>query len=448
MPGCKNSMGVLAGAFIAVLVLPLPGAADSGADPDPTYNDVTFSRDIAPILQENCQNCHRPNSIGPMSLLTYEEVRPWASVIKQRVEGREMPPYHLDPYLGIQDVKNDWRLSEEQIAMISAWVDLGAPEGDPADLPPPAEFPDPLEWRIADQLGPPDIVIRSEPFTLHPGGGDVWWQPVVDPGFTEDLWIKGLAVRPTTLEGAQIVHHANPYIVVQNEEGQWERQSVITEYAMGKMGEILPLDAARKFPAGAKIGWDIHYYPMGETVVNDVVELGIWLHEPENRPDYEQTLRLYPLDGDLVIPPHGTAMTQGYHSYDHPIRIDSFQPHGHTRLRAKSMEVFYPETGQRELLAMVTDFDARWHHSYIFDDDSAPLIPANAVVIYTAWYDNTADNPVNPDPDVWVYRGQRTTDEMSHAWVSVTHLDQEGYDRLVKEREAKKKAQAGAAAEQ
>ena len=129
-------------------------------------------------------------------------------------------------------------------------------------------------------------------------------------------------------------------------------------------------------------------------------------------------------------------MTQGFQRWDHPVRLDSFQPHGHVHLHAMSIRAIYPD-GSEELISMVTDFNARWHHSYIYGDDSAPLLPEGTVLVMTGWYDNTADNPLNPDPEIWYARGARTTDEMSHAWLAVTHLTDEGYERLVEEREAK-----------
>ena len=134
--------------------------------------------------------------------------------------------------------------------------------------------------------------------------------------------------------------------------------------------------------------------------------------------------------------PHGTAMMQGFHSFDHPVRLDSFQPHGHLRLRSASLEVFYPETGRSEMLSMISNWSATWHQSHIYNSDVAPLIPAGAVIITKQWYDNTAGNPNNPDPDQWVADGSRTADEMSHAWIAVTHLDEEGYEEMMEEREA------------
>ena len=135
-------------------------------------------------------------------------------------------------------------------------------------------------------------------------------------------------------------------------------------------------------------------------------------------------------------------MTQGFHSFDHPVRIDSFQPHGHLRLRSGSLEIFYPETGRTEIISMVSNWSATWHQSHIYESNVAPLIPTGAVLVIKQWYDNTAGNPNNPDPDQWVDGGSfwslvklsRTADEMSHAWIAITHLDDEGYDRLMEER--------------
>jgi hypothetical protein len=127
-------------------------------------------------------------------------------------------------------------------------------------------------------------------------------------------------------------------------------------------------------------------------------------------------------------------MTQGLHVWDHPVRIDSWQPHGHLRLRAASLEIFYPETGRTETISMVSAWSAIWHQSHIYGADSAPLVPAGAVMIQKNWYDNTANNPNNPDPDQWVDYGARTADEMGHGWLAVTHLDEEGYQKLLAER--------------
>ena len=417
----------------AALLAPCALAAQSTNGDEP---EITFTRDIAPIVQENCQICHRESSVAPMSFVTYRDVRRYARRIREQVSRRLMPPYHLDVGVGIQDIKDDWRLEQEDIETVVAWVDAGSPEGDPADMPPAMEWPNRQMWQLEHILGPPDHVIKSKPFTVPAEGGDTWWRPRVPTGLGEDRWVRAFETRPSFPAGRQVVHHAIPRLLRLNEEGEYQRMVSLSEYAMGKVGEIVPADAGRLLQANDLIEWDAHYYPIGYEVPDDQVELGIWFHEEGYTPEFEQDLRLYPLRGDIALAPGGTAMTQGFKRWDHPVRLDSFQPHGHVHLHAMSIKAIYPD-GREELISMVTDFDARWHHSYIYGDDSAPLLPEGTVLVMTGWYDNTADNPLNPDPEIWYARGDRTTDEMSHAWLAITHLTDEGYERLVEEREAK-----------
>jgi hypothetical protein len=431
--------------FVGLLASP-EGSIAAQQTPDAT---PTFASDVALILQENCQVCHRPGAIGPMSLLTYEEVRPWGAVIREKVSAREMPPYHYDSDVGVQGLKGDMRLSEREIETILAWVDGGMPMGDPDALPAPVTWPDPGSWRLAERYGEPDVVIASAPYDVPATGQDIWWQPSVPTGLTESRCIKAIETKPS-VPGRAFTHHANSTIEVRTADGNLRPSGRLSEYALGKLGEIVPDDACRTIPADSYISWDIHYYPAGEAVPGDQVEVGIWFHDDEafdRQAAYRQDLTLYFLQGgDYDIPPHGKLMTQGFHSFDHPVRIDSWQPHGHTRLRGMALEIFDPATGRREMVSMVSNWSALWHLSHVYEDDVAPLVPTGAVMILTAWYDNTADNPYNPDPDQWVATGQRTADEMSHAWIAVTHLDQAGYDRLVSERQQGSRSgnQAGA----
>jgi hypothetical protein len=187
----------------------------------------------------------------------------------------------------------------------------------------------------------------------------------------------------------------------------------------------------------------------GSVIEDNVVEIGLWLHPEgyEEVAQYKQDLKLYQISpqDELVVPPHGHAMTQGFHTFDHPVRVDSFQPHGHLRMNAASLEIFYPETGETVAVSQISKWSATWHHSHIYDPDVAPLVPAGAVLILKQWYDNTEANPNNPDPDMFVMGGSRTGDEMTHAWIAITHLDDEGFDTLVaerKEREARSVASA------
>jgi mono/diheme cytochrome c family protein len=433
---------------MAALSVGQVSATDPGATLDPDPEQVTFTRDVMPILQQNCQVCHQPGSIGPMSLMTYDEVRPWAQVIKLRVVEREMPPYHYDTDVGIQALQHDKRLSEEEIATIANWVDQGAPMGDLADMPPPVTFPTAGTWQLAAEYGQPDLVVAASPYTVEAGGQDRWWQPTVPTGLDRDRCIKAIETKPS-VPGRRVTHHANSTLSVPGEDRSMG--SRLSEYALGKLGEIIPADACRIMRAGSQVSWDIHYFPgwAEEDVVNDQVEVGVWFLPEETETDklYRQTLSLYNLQGqggDYAIAPHSTMMTQGFHSFDHPVRIDSWQPHGHLRLTGMKLEIFHPSTGRMEMVSQVSNWNPGWHLSHVYEQDAAPLVPKGSVLVLTGYYDNTANNPHNPDPDQWVGSGDRTTDEMSHAWIAVTHLDQEGYDRIKAERDAKKAAEAAA----
>ena len=421
--------GLGAGMIVALGLL--ASAPEQGVAQD----QVTFSPDIAVILQENCQVCHQAGGIGPMSLMTYDEVRPWAPMIREKVVAQEMPPYHYDVNVGIQELKSDQRLSQEQIDAIVSWVDAGAPMGDLAEMPAPVQWPDGREWRMAERFGQPDVVISSSPYTVPDVGGDRWWRPQVETGITEERCIMAIETKPR-IEGRSVTHHANSQFEVQNEQGEWEQVARLSEYALGKLGEIIPEGACRVAPANSQVSWDIHYYTNGQEAPNHQVDVGIWYYPEDYQARYKQDLRNYDVTGDLDIAPGGTTMAQGFQSFDHPIRIDSWQPHGHLRLVASSLEIFDPATGSRELISMVSNWTAYWHISHVYEDHVAPLVPANAVMVMTQWYDNSTNNKNNPDPTVYVGSGSRTTDEMGHQWIAITHLDQAGYEELVAEREA------------
>ncbi len=420
----------LIGLFSALAMVP----AMSWAQDHPTY-----ANEVSRIIQDNCQICHQPGQIGPMSFTSYEEVRPWAPLIQLKVAQKAMPPYQYDSDVGVQELKNDWRMSQEDIDTIVEWVNAGSPFGNPEDLPPAKDYPQVGEWRLGAELGPPDHMIKSSPWDVPANGQDLWWEPEVPSGITESRCIKAVETLPSAAAHGS-THHANSHFMVQNEQGEWVRGDRLSEFAFGKLGEKVPEGACRKVPANSKVGWSIHYYPDGNAVPNDQVTVGIWYHDEEDNfveeDSYRQDLRSYGLSagGDFLIEPHGKLMTQGFHSFDHPVRLDSWQPHLHLRGVAMSLEISDPATGRREVLSQASDWNAGWNHSHTYEDGYQPLIPANATIILTAWYDNTANNPHNPDPDQWVGAGQRTTDEMSHAWIAVTHLDDEGYEQMLAER--------------
>jgi hypothetical protein len=410
---------------------------------------VTFNRDVAPILQQKCQVCHQPNSIAPMSLLTFQDAKLSAHAMKARVQARTMPPWHIDRHIGIQDFKNDRGLSDAQVATIVNWVDGGAPEGDPKDLPPPAVFPDPNQWQFAKQFGAPDLVIKSPPYTLAAATEDKWYRPVTDTGLTEPRWVRAIEIRPTGPDGRRIVHHVLT-ILDQGEEGVTglaheahdvqRTPGLFMEWAVGKVGELYAADAGKLMLPGAKIRWEIHMFAIGKEIKDNQVELAVYFYPKGVVPKNRTVLRMFDVSrgSELDIPPGEVAMTQNFYVIEAPVRMENFQPHMHMRGKAMSVEAIYPD-GRKEVLSAVNNFQWRWHVNYIYADDAAPLLPKGTVLAFTAWHDNTANNPNNPDPRQWVGWGDRTVDEMAHAWVDLTYLAQDDFDRLVAARKAKVK---------
>ena len=423
--------------YIAVALLAT--AANSAWATD----EVTYIDEVSSIIYHNCVVCHREGGIGPMSFESYEQVRPWAPLIQMRVANREMPPYAYDHGIGIQDLQGDWRLPQNDIDTIVDWVRAGSPYGDrdTAIILHSPQLRDLDAWNFVDDFGQPNLVIPSVPLDIPANGNDMWSKHLVPSGVAEDRCIKAIQVKPRG-DAKAVVHHANSNLILEDES----QGGMLTEYAMGKWGEIVPEGVCRTFPANAQVRWDIHMFPggvgataQGAMIKDNVVEIGLWFHEPDYESEYKQDLSLYRLgdQADIVIPPHGYYMTQGFKSFDHPVRIDSWQPHGHLRMNAASIEIFYPETGRTEPISQVSNWSATWHHSHIFAPDVAPLLPTGAVIVLKQWYDNTSNNPNNPDPDMWVVGGSRTGDEMTHNWMAITHLDDEGYDKLKEERDEK-----------
>ena len=209
----------------ALAALPAPGSAQSAHSEAP----VTFTKDIAPILQRSCQSCHRPGEMAPMSLVTYEEVRPWARSIRNRVVAREMPPWHIDRNIGIQQFKDNPSLSEAEIAKVAAWVDNGAPRGNPADMPPPRVFPDTAAW----QIGEPDLIVRYPTLPVPAEGADVFGSTYSPLEIEQDRYIKAIQHRPVGEGSQRVVHHALSFVVDLDEQTQMPSASghFLVEYA-------------------------------------------------------------------------------------------------------------------------------------------------------------------------------------------------------------------------
>ena len=429
----------------ALVALPTSAAFAQAAASPPT-----FTRDVAPILQAKCESCHRPNSIAPMSLVTFEEARPWARSIRARVSARQMPPWHIDKTVGIQHFANDRSLSDREIDTIVRWVNGGAPKGDPRHMPPPVKWPDEAVWNYAPLFGEPDLVIKSPAYTQKGDAQDAWYKPVVPTGLTEPRWVRAIEIRPSTVKGRRITHHAlarlqqdEPKEQASNDEEEEVGPGLFMEWAVGKQGEIMRPNSGKLMLPGSKIIFDIHYHAVGEDIT-DSVELGIYFYPKGQEPTHRQVLGLFhAINGGsrgLDIPPNTVTTHQGVFVMKKGGRIENFQPHMHLRGKGMMMEAILP-TGTTEVLSLVSNYQFNWHNNYVYADEAAPLLPKGTVLRFTSWHDNTKDNPDNPDPTQWVGWGDRTVDEMAHAWVNITYLT----DEELKQEQEKRKASTSTA---
>ena len=386
---------------------------------------VTFARDVAPILQRSCQNCHHAGAIAPMSLVTYEEARPWARSIKQKVTAREMPPWYIDRHIGITKFKDDPSLTDAEIATIVKWVDSGAPAGSPADMPKPRQFADVDKWHI----GKPDMIVSlPKPYELRANGPDEFYDVDVDPGFTEDVYVKAVETKPEA-QSFRVVHHATANLVEDDDDPVG---LFFNEYALGKNGDIFPENSGRLIKAGSKIHFNLHLHPSGErSLVN--LSIGFKLYPKGQVPKYVAFTQHMGDNTDIDIPPGEVSRTDGYFRLPKPAVLSAFQPHMHNRGKAMCMEAIYPDIradsarpgpARTETLNCVSNYQFGWHITYPYAEDVAPVLPAGTIIHITAWHDNTAANKYNPNPRNWVGYGQRTIDEMSFAWVSLFYIDE------------------------
>jgi hypothetical protein len=433
--------------------------------------DVTFAKDVAPILLENCVSCHQEGGLGPMELVTYETARDYAPLIKMKVLHRQMPPgWNIEKTIGIQEFKNDPSLSNEEVETIARWADAGAPLGDPADLPSPPEMDYSGTWALGKVLGrPPDMVLRTPAFTVLANGQDQW--PMLTgrvEGLTEPRWAQGAETRAANPENRYLYHHWNTRLTTS------EGSSLLMHSNVGKVYDLHPEDSGTLVEPGAEVTYDMHFFPRGEGATFEG-ELAVWFypegHEPEfasgersftaapfgeapwqsgnpcwsqQQPAPESALCTELVENygnNLVIPPDGVGTLQGVHILDRPLRLHSLQIHQHQRGKSQTLEAIYPD-GRREIINRL-NHDHLWMTTYIYEEDVRPLLPKGTVLLITSTFDNTKENPNNPDPTQWVFFGRRTVDEMSHMWMGITWLEEDQFEGLVRERQQQQLATDG-----
>lgn len=430
----------VASALAVVLLQPSWAAAQSPA----AGRQVTFTKDIAPILQRSCQNCHRTGELAPMSLVTYEEVRPWARAIKTRTTSREMPPWHLDRHIGVQSFKDNPSLTDEEIATIARWVDTGAPRGNPADMPPPKQFASSSEW----QIGQPDLVIKFPTYTVPATGPDLFGNLYAEIPLDGDRYIKAIQTRAATSASRKVVHHALSYTVdpetevaVSGDDSQGvDGGQFLVEYASGKNAEVYPEGSGVLLQKGKRAMVSYHLHSVGEEVKAEI-ELGMVLYPKGYVPKYTRwSKQLAQPTMDLDIPGGSVARVDGYTMLHKNAKIIAFQPHMHIRGKKQCLELIYPTSGPSARTEVINcaNFNYNWHLTYNYTEDAMPLVPAGTVLHTITWHDNSASNKANPDPKNWVGDGQRTIDEMGFAWIGWIELSEEEYKQELEARKAQR----------
>ena len=426
--------------FVALLVGIVAVAATqrqtSAAD-----EPVTFSKDVLPILQKNCQSCHRPGQIAPMSLVTFRETRPWARSMKAKVESRQMPPWFADPAHG--PFANDRSLSQTDITTIAKWADAGAPEGDPNDAPPPVAWPAD-GWQIK-----PDIIVRGPEFRVpaHTQNDVVEWVTYLMPsGITKDTWITSLEIKPSVLP---VTHHicftfqahkpdAKYYVPNWSESERDDEGAAVKAdapaaapriggagsgrqagtdvgggfncYVPGRTADdYRPFGAGKLIPAGSDISFQVHYTPIGKEIVDrPLIGFTVADKAPAKRwisygivgggPDFA----IPPNEGNYKSPPFDLTFTAD-------VELVEFMPHMHVRGKSMTYHLVYPD-GRDQVVLSVPKYDFNWQ--LLYQPANRIRVPKGTRMYVEAYYDNSKANRFNPNPERTVYLGRMTWEEM------------------------------------
>jgi len=437
------------------LGLILTGMAAMAADTNTSSPAVTFNKDVLPIVQRNCQTCHRPGQVAPMSFLTYQSARPWAKAMKAAVTARKMPPWFADPQVG--HFSNDRSLKQSEIDTIAKWADSGAAEGDATDAPPPVEWPE--GWQIQ-----PDIIVKGPATEVpaHPKNNVIEWISVTVPsGFKEDTWITSVQIKP---EYPAVTHHIclgfNPHTPdVEYFVPEWQDKD------RGEDGSALPdkgptfgrsngrirsmaedcylpgniaadyrgVNAAKLVPAGSDIVLNLHYTPNG-TAVTDHVQIGFTVAKepPERR--YVSLSSSAPTNPKLfAIPPNepNWQSPPAEATFDQDVELVYMMPHMHVRGKDMTYTLEYPNGG-KEVILNVPHYDFNWQLGY----DTSIKVPKGTKLRVDAHFDNSPNNKFNPNPNKTVYYGEMTWEEMMFPFFGVVVDKNADPKKVIKRRTA------------
>jgi hypothetical protein len=445
-----GSRHVVAWLVVGVVAL---GASDT-VHAQPNHDSatlVTFAKDIAPILQRSCQQCHRPASVAPMSLLTYAEVRPWARAIKMRTGLRSqrgaMPPWFVERDLGIQRYKNDISLNEEEIEKIAVWADNGAPLGNPADLPAPLEFGDEQEWAI----GVPDLILESPAVTVPATAADKWTNlGTIPTGLTEDRYVAAVEVKEfndippesggDTVGGRYVFHHMT-YASVVPDGVDAESSTRFPVHEVGRNADIFPENAGRLLTAGSALELETAHLHANGRETQAHLKFAFKLHPEGYEPEIRHARTLVGNGVDIDIKPDQAE--QELHAYrvlDEHTKVVSFEPHQHAPGTRMCLEAIW---GHNIETLTCVGYDHNWVKQYIYDDDYAPLLPKGTILHIIGWLDTTVTNRNVADPRNWSGGGRRSVANMFIDLGEALELTDEQFEREMGDRRRRLGLQQG-----
>ena len=417
---------VYVAAFVAgaaALIVPSTVTAQSA----PPATQVTYTKDIAPILQRSCENCHRVDGAAPMSVSTYEEVRPYARAIKQRTgigpHAGVMPPWYMEKNIGIQSFKNDPSVSDEEIAKIAKWADSGAPRGNPADMPPARTWEDGNTWTI----GTPDLIVKLPSLTVKANSPDWWGEiPRAQISLTEDRYVTAVEVKEfndvekagngrQTVGGRYVFHHLIYSTRMSPERRDADDPADATAtgwpvHEVGRNADIFGPESARLLRAGSYIVSDsAHLHSNGRDTTSHL-EIGFKLAPKGFQPKYKQAGlglgRGQDIDIDAMEP---NGQLHSYAVLKQNTKVLSYEPHLHAPGTRMCLEAIW---GSNIETLNCTGYDHNWVRGYTYTDDSAPLLPKGTIVHMIGYVDNSPSNKNVPDPRNWTGSGNRSVTNM------------------------------------
>ncbi len=396
---------VLAGKKVGVAEAPADGCLIERPAKRPARTDVTFNKQVARILQKRCQSCHREEQAAPFTLLTYEDAVRHARMIREVTTQRRMPPWHADPRYG--KFANERRMTDEEVELLAAWVDGGTPRGDAKDAP------EPVRWTKGWGLGQPDLVLKMPQEYEVPADGSLPYKYfMADTDFKEDMWVRLAEARP----GAPgVVHHVVVYIQAPGRErpfGNDGGMNILVGWAPGDLGLVCPPDTGLRIPKGSKLRFELHYTPNGKAA-RDRSSVGITFCKKP--PKYELLMNAFANESIRVPPREPHYRAEAAFRFRADARVLAFVPHMHWRGQDYWYELILPD-GKRQTLLSVPRWDFNWQSVYQFAE---PIkVPKGARLHSVAHWDNSRNNPLNPDPSKEVKFGLQTWDEMMVGWVA------------------------------